>query len=139
MDIEAFFAAMQMPPVARLLGWTFAGWDPEAREFSVRFTAREDFVNPAGTVQGGMLTAMIDDTMGPAVVAASGGTRMCRTIDLHSHFLRPVMPGPVLVRARVVRLGQQVAFIEASLFDGDDRLCLRASSSASLGALPAAG
>src|SRR5581483_6392636 len=55
-----------MPPVARLLGWTLVSVDPARGEIRVRFEAKPDFLNPAGTVQGGILTAMLDDTMGPA-------------------------------------------------------------------------
>ena len=42
-----------MPPVARLLGWTLLSIDPECGEIRVRFEAKPDFLNPAGTVQGG--------------------------------------------------------------------------------------
>lgn len=136
MDIAQFFASFPAPPVAELLGWEFAGWDEKARAFSVRFDGKPGFANPAGVIQGGILTAMMDDTMGPAVVAASGGTRFCQTIDLHAHFLRPVRPGSVRCTARVVQLGHRVAFIEAELFDAEDRLCMKGSSSASLADMP---
>jgi acyl-coenzyme A thioesterase PaaI-like protein len=62
-----------MPPVARLLGWTLLSIDPERGEIRVRFEAKPDFLNPAGTVQGGILSAMLDDRMGPAAVALLGG------------------------------------------------------------------
>ena len=136
MPIADLFEKIPLPPVAKLLGWTFAGWDADRNEITVRFTGTTDFLNPAGFVQGGILTAMVDDTMGPAVLAASGGTKMCQSIDIHSHFLRPVLPGPVTCRARVVRLGRQIAFLEAELFDDQDRLCLRAASAANLAAFP---
>jgi acyl-coenzyme A thioesterase PaaI-like protein len=50
------------PAVARLLGWTLLSIDPERGEIRVRFEAKPDFLNPAGTVQGGILSAMLDDT-----------------------------------------------------------------------------
>ena len=65
-----------MPPVARLLGWTLLSIDPERGEIRVRFEAKADFLNPAGTLQGGILSAMLDDTMGPAAVALLGGNRL---------------------------------------------------------------
>ena len=65
-----------MPPVARLLGWTLLSIDPERGEIRVRFEAKPDFLNPAGTVQGGILSAMLDDRMGPAAVALLGGNRL---------------------------------------------------------------
>ena len=65
-----------MPPVARLLGWTLLSIDSERGEIRVRFEAKPDFLNPAGTVQGGILSAMLDDTMGPAAVVLLGGNRL---------------------------------------------------------------
>ena len=69
-----------MPPVARLLGWTLLSIDPERGEIRVGFEAKPDFLNPAGTVQGGILSAMLDDTMGPAAVALLGGNRFTQTL-----------------------------------------------------------
>ena len=78
-----------MPPVARLLGWTLLSIDPGRGEIRVRFEARTDFLNPAGTVQGGILSAMLDDTMGPAAVALLGGNRFTQTLELKTSFYRP--------------------------------------------------
>ena len=33
------------------------------------FHARPEFTNAAGDVQGGLLAAMLDDTLGPALIA----------------------------------------------------------------------
>jgi uncharacterized protein (TIGR00369 family) len=78
-----------MPPVTRLLGWTLLSIDPERGEIRVRFEAKPDFLNPAGTVQGGILSAMLDDTMGPAAVALLGGNRFTQTLELKTSFYRP--------------------------------------------------
>jgi hypothetical protein len=51
-----------MPPVAQLLGWTLLSIDPGRGEIRVRFEAKPDFLNPAGTVQGGILSAMNFET-----------------------------------------------------------------------------
>jgi len=70
------------PPVARLLGWKLQAIDPEEGTIRVEFDARPDFVNPLGTVQGGILTAMLDDTMGPAAAALLGGDAFAQTLEL---------------------------------------------------------
>ncbi len=127
---------MPMPPVARLLGWTFVSADPEAGEIEIAFDGKPAFANPAGFIQGGLLTAMMDDAMGPAALIKSNGERYTSSIDLHTHFLRPVRPGLITVKARVTQMGQRVAFLEAQLFDAAGRLCARATSSASLGDVP---
>jgi hypothetical protein len=60
------------PPAAVLLGWELVVVDPEEGTIEVAFTATEQFTNPAGHIQGGFLAAMLDDTLGPALVATLG-------------------------------------------------------------------
>jgi uncharacterized protein (TIGR00369 family) len=121
-----------MPPVARLLGWKLVAIDPQAGTIEVEFLARTEFTNPSGFVQGGLVAAMLDDTLGPAAFAMSGGKRMTTTIDLHLHYLRPVRPGRVTAQARVVNLGATIAFLAGELFDADGRLTATATASAVL-------
>lgn len=120
------------PPSAVLLGWTLRAIDAEAGTIEVDFDGRAEFANPAGFVQGGILAAMMDDAMGPILVAHGQGRFFLSTIDLHTHFLRPVKPGPLSVKARVVKLGRTVAFLEAELFDVEGRLAARSTASAAL-------
>lgn len=129
-DSLRVFAAHNAPPVARLLGWTFEAADEEAGTIAVSFTATDDFTNPAGDVQGGILAAMLDDALGPAVVVKSGGTLYAPTIQLNMQFLRPVKPGPVRVEARCVQLGRTIAFMEGWLYAGDGRLSATATATA---------
>lgn len=56
-------------PAAVILGWELEAIDPDAGTIELSFTASERFVNPAGHVQGGFLAAMLDDTLGPVLVA----------------------------------------------------------------------
>ena len=125
-------AGMPMPPSAILMGWRLVSLDAEAGEMEVAFEGKPEFRNPAGYVQGGIIAAMMDDTMGPLLVAHTGGRKYPSTIDLHTHYLRPVPVGPVSVKARVVRLGRQIAFLEAELFEHRGRLAARGQASAML-------
>jgi hypothetical protein len=83
------------PPAATLLGWELVEVDPEAGTIEVAFTASEQFLNPVGAIQGGFLAAMLDDTLGPALVATLGPGLFAPTTDLHVQFLRgsPVAAG----------------------------------------------
>jgi len=82
------------PPAAVLLGWELEAIDPEGGTIEVVFTASDQFLNPAGDVQGGFLAAMLDDTLGPALVATLGEGEWAPTIDLHVQFLvRRAAPG----------------------------------------------
>lgn len=126
------FDDLPIPPAARLLGWKLIALDLQAGTIEVEFDARVDFTNPSGFVQGGFLAAMLDDTLGPAAFALTGGKRMTTTIDLHVHYVRPVLPGRVTTRANVVNLGATVAFLEGKLFGPDGKLSAFAAASAVL-------
>ncbi|HVV10640.1 PaaI family thioesterase [Amycolatopsis sp.] len=79
------------PPAARTLGWELVSVDPGAGRIKVRFTAGEDFLNPWGNVQGGFLAAMLDDTLGPALVATLGPEESAPTLELKVNYLRRVV------------------------------------------------
>ncbi len=110
------------PPIATLLGFELRDVDPEAMTIEVGFTARPEFTNPVGDVQGGILCAMLDDTMGPALVATFDDGEWAPTTDLHVQFLAPARPGALIGRGRVVRRGQSVAFLAGELSDPDGRV-----------------
>lgn len=121
------FAGFPEPPAAVTLGHRFIAFDRAGMSLTLGFEASERFLNPNGVVQGGFLTAMIDDTMGPLVLALTGASGA--TIDLNVSFLRGVRPGPVTTQARVIRMGRTIAFLEGELRDAEDRLAVRATSS----------
>jgi uncharacterized protein (TIGR00369 family) len=121
-----------MPPCARLLGWRLIDQDAERGWLRVGFNGKPEFCNPAGFIQGGILAAMLDDTMGPAAMLASGGKLYTSTIDLHVSFLAPARPGPLFGEAKVVQLGKSVGFIEGRLLDAEDKVLARATTSARL-------
>jgi uncharacterized protein (TIGR00369 family) len=105
------------PPAAVLLGWELVAVDPEAGTIEVSFTATGQFLNLAGVIQGGFLAAMLDATLGPALVATLGPGQFAPTTDLHVQFLRPARPGRLTGRGRVVRRSSNVAFLAGELLD----------------------
>jgi uncharacterized protein (TIGR00369 family) len=127
------------PPAAVLLGWELIAVDPEAGTIEVAFTASEQFLNPAGVIQGGFLAAMLDDTLGPALVATLGPGLFAPTTDLHVQFLRPARPGQLTGHGRIVRRGREVAFLAGELHDESGQVVATAVATAQVrGVLPAA-
>jgi uncharacterized protein (TIGR00369 family) len=106
-----------LPPATATLGWELIAVDPEKGTIEVAFTATVAFVNPVGAVQGGFLAAMLDETMGPALVAGLDPGDFAPTMDLHVQFLRPARPGRLIGRGRVVGRGRNVAFLAGELLD----------------------
>jgi uncharacterized protein (TIGR00369 family) len=106
-----------LPAAAVTLGWQLVAVNPEEGTIEVAFTATDAFLNPAGVVQGGFLAAMLDDTLGPALVAALDPGDFAPTTDLHVQFLCPARPGRLVGRGRVVRRGRDVGFLAGELVD----------------------
>jgi len=120
------------PPAAVLLGWELVSVDPEAGTIEVAFTASEQFRNPVGVIQGGFLAAMLDDTLGPALVATLGPGQFAPTTDLHVQFLRPARPGRLTGRGRIVRRGKDVAFLAGELYDEAGQMVATATATAQI-------
>lgn len=120
------------PPAAVLLGWELVTVDPEAGTVEMSFTATEQFLNPFGAVQGGLLAAMLDDTLGPALVATLGPGESAPTTDLHVQFLRPARPGRLVGRGRIVRKGRDVGFLAGELVDDTGEVVAVATATAQI-------
>ena len=127
---ECFFTKFPPPPCAVLLGWELIAEYPDQGRVEIAFHPTAQMLNPRGTVQGGFVAAMLDDTMGPALACMTGGTEVPASIDLNVSFLKPVMPGRVIGKGRVVSRGRSIAFLEAELFDQNGELLARSTSSA---------
>ena len=120
------------PPAGVLLGWELVAVDPEAGTIEVAYTATDQFLNPFGAVQGGLLAAMLDDTLGPALVATLGPGEWAPTTDLHVQFLAPAKPGRLLGRGRVTKRGRTIAYMAGELVAADGTLLATAVATANV-------
>ena len=111
------------PPIKarELLGGEAIGFDENTGVGKVRYVPDESLMNPAGTVLGGCLSAMLDDEAGLATWYA-GGKRLFATAQMSTSFLRGAKLGePLIGESTVTGQGIRQAFAEASLsreFDG---------------------
>lgn len=119
-----------MPRAAATLGLEFVDADPEAGTIELAFTATEAFTNPMGNVLGAFLSAMLYDTVGPALLATLGPEEFQSTLELKVSFLRPVRPGRLIGKGRVLRREGGLAFLEASLLDGEAMTVATATATA---------
>jgi len=120
LDREAFFWKIQdgklpLPRCAQTLGIRIVKVDPEAGTLEAEFEGKEDFLNPAGNIQGGFLSAMLDDTMGPALSATLAAGEFSPTLNLNISFLSPASAGLLQAVGRVVRRGGEVCFLAGEL------------------------
>jgi uncharacterized protein (TIGR00369 family) len=126
--IKTALDGMTAPPAAKLLGWRLLDARPEEGWLKVGFDGKAEFCNPAGFVQGGLLSAMLDDTMGPAVLVMTEGKSYTTTVSLTVNFLASAKPGPIIAEAKVTQLGKTIAFVEGRLTAEDGTLLATATA-----------
>ena len=120
------------PPSAKLLGFRLLDARPAEGWIKVGFDGKAEFLNPAGFVQGGILSAMLDDTMGPAVMVMTEGKFYTTTISLTVNFMAAAKPGPITAEAKVIQIGKTIAFMEGKLTAEDGTLLATATTTARL-------
>jgi uncharacterized protein (TIGR00369 family) len=135
MSISTILDCFPTPPCATLLSLDVLEADRETGRVTIAFTAKPEFCNASGNVQGGLLAAMLDDCMGPAILIATEAKSFPSTIDLNVQFLAPAKPGQLIGRGRVVKIGNTIGFVEAELEDASGSLIARATASVRITAM----
>jgi uncharacterized protein (TIGR00369 family) len=115
------------PPAAALLGRTVLAADRERGIVELGFTATKQFRNRLGNVQGGLLAAMLDSTLGCAAVAMLPPPASVVTLSMTVSFLAAAAPGALRGTGRVRRRGRSVIFAEAELRDANGDVVATAS------------
>ena len=116
------------PPYFQLLGMRCTGLSDGMAAFEMRASA--DQYNPNGVVHGGAISSLADSAMGFAVFTTCGPGETFTTAELHVNFIKAVTADSGMLRStgRVVHRGQQLAVAEAEVFDQQNQLVARASS-----------
>jgi uncharacterized protein (TIGR00369 family) len=115
----------EIPPAALLLGREIISVNARPGEVQLRFLANGHFANRHGTIQGGMLAAMLDSATGNAVMANLASDRTAVTTRLDTTFIKPAVLGPLTAIARLVKRDERSAEAEAELFDSSGELVAR--------------
>ncbi len=123
---------LDVPPCSRLLGWRVLDARPKEGWVRIGFDGKAEFCNPAGFIQGGILSAMLDDTMGPAVFIMTEGRLYTATITMTVNFLAPAKVGPIVGEADVTQIGKTIVFVAARLMAEDGVVLATSTTSARL-------
>lgn len=105
------------PPAARLLGREIVEINTEEGGAVVRFTARPEFLNRHGTVQGGLLSAMLDAVTALGLYGALPAELTAVTTNLDVSFLRPARLGTFTGRSRLLSRDSRRAEVSGELLD----------------------
>jgi uncharacterized protein (TIGR00369 family) len=89
--------------------------DPDTGEAMLAFTPDERFLQGGGVIHGGIVSTMLDYGLAMAGFCKVGRGRSFGTVSLTVHFLKPVLTGRHIVRARLDRMGASLIFASGSL------------------------
>ena len=78
-----------------------------------------------------MVAGYLDDVMGYAYVASTGGEMAPLNLDLSMTLIRLIPEGATMIgKGRVVKAGRRVVFLEAELLSEDGKIYARSTSTA---------
>ncbi len=102
------------PPVFKAMQAEIVDFNLDAGTLNVRFPILDEQLNPFGNMQGGMIAAMIDNTLGPLSMAVAP-PNFTRHLELK--YRAPVSPDLeyVIVEGRFVERKQRRLFFSAGL------------------------
>ena len=128
--LARFQNSKKRPACSDTLGMKLLAVDQDAMSIRMGFEVSASFSNPTGAIQGGFLTAMLDEAMSTCCIIASNVTMTAPTLELKTSYMRPLFPGQAEAVARILKFGKSTAFMEAELFDPEGRMVAKASATA---------
>lgn len=115
-----------IPPVAKLIGFQLI--EVKSGEAVFELETREDHYNPMGTVHGGILCDLADAAMGVAFASLLEDNETFTTVELKINYLKPVWKTTLKAHAHVVKKGSTIGLIDCSVYDENESLVAKASS-----------
>jgi uncharacterized protein (TIGR00369 family) len=136
-EIRAFLTDPAcLPPATRLLGFELLDFSVTEGWAEVAFTPPQSMLNPIGAVQGGFVTAMLDEVMGVAASIHRRFEIVVPTLSITTNFCKPTPIARLVSRGEVVRIGATSAHLQGWLRDDEGVLLAAATASATVRAHP---
>jgi acyl-coenzyme A thioesterase 13 len=100
----------------------------ESGRAAITMTVRREMTNPYGNIHGGMMSLVIDEAIGWAIVSLEASTHYT-SLNLGVDFLYAIKEGERLrAEAHIVRHGKKIVNAECHVYDLQGRLLAKASS-----------
>ena len=104
---------------------------PRNGELSMRYEIPERMHNGFGVVHGGIISAVLDQTMINALFLTDDELDESPTISMSICFIESLTSGSAIVTARPVFVGNRVAQLSAECFNGTENRSLVATATSS--------
>jgi uncharacterized protein (TIGR00369 family) len=116
------------PPAAAMLGRQIVRIDDDTGVVHLTFLAKPEFANRHGTVQGGIVAAMLDSATSAALLAHLPPELTSLTAELTTAFTRPTPLGPLTAKAWILTRDERGAQTRGEMFDPEGNLVAHATA-----------
>ena len=113
------------PPSFELMKCEIVQYDKEQDSLTIRLPILEDWQNPFGTMQGGLVVGAIDNAVGPLSMLIAGAN-MTRSIE--TKYLKAITMdvGVIYVKAQLLEQKKRRLIFDVSVEDGKGEVYTRA-------------
>ena len=116
--------------IAKFLGLNFEyinfnNEGPDNEILNISFEVSSMFLNPQGTLHGGLIATIMDISMGHLLNKSVGPGA---TIEMKTQYIRSIVRGKTNCRAKFIKKGRSINFLESRFYDEDKKLCALATS-----------
>ena len=125
---KSWFEFSDPPPASELMDFELIDLSVEEGWVECRFMGKQAFLNPGRTIQGGFLTAMLDDAMSVAAVIIQDEPSWVPTLQMTTNFLRPAQPGWIKARGEVLKRGRSAIHTSGQLWNEEGQLLATATA-----------
>jgi uncharacterized protein (TIGR00369 family) len=99
----------------------------------VRAPYSNEFLRPGGTISGPIMMGLADFAMYAAVLTRVGIVELALTTNLNINFLHRPQPGDLLAKARLIKMGKQLAVGQVEVYvDGYEDMVAHVTATYSL-------
>lgn len=112
-------SVMIPPPVFNLMRGKVINYDKEAGLMEVEFPVAHQYLNPFGSMQGGMIAAAVDNTFGPLSMLV-GPLNYTRQSEIKYRKLIEPNIKTFIVKAKFEKRNKRQLFFSASVIDTDN-------------------
>lgn len=116
-------------PFAQTLGIEMETIEPGRIVFSAR--TAEWMSNPAGIIHGGLIATILDSVVTLAVMSQLPADKLCTTLHLNTHYVRPLFPknDSIVAEGLAIHIGTTIGTAEARVRDTAGRLIAHGTAS----------
>lgn len=117
----------ERPACSVLLDQKTVGYVP-GESLTVLYPIKDNFLNPAGSMQGGFIVAAFDNTFGQLCYLVTDKVPIV-TIDISTTFHRPIYPGDTMkMICEVQSQGRKTIYLTGKAYNNEDKLVASATT-----------